>query len=175
MHPSDKAPHGWTRHIHPEGALYFFNKDQVRLTNSQETPSFQRFPGQRVVTEAYVIDDVILQKVEGFMALVFQYMAGHDISLTPDVHLALDLKHDQTCGYYFVDHGNRTLFWLDEYNIFECLAEVKVEYTSSHISKKGFRYICRRVVLMLALGHEIQSQYWWVPHLNDQLFSLWLM
>ena len=39
------------------------------------------------------------------------------------------------CGYYFVNHLEQRLFWLDEFNGMDFLHEVKVKYSSSLIGE----------------------------------------
>ena len=59
--------------------------------------------------------------------------------------LVLEFRQSGRCGYYFVDHSTRCLFWLEEFNAMVFLDEVRVEFTPPLI------------------GHEMKSLYWCVP------------
>jgi hypothetical protein len=57
--------------------------------------------------------------------------------LPSDVDLVLDLTFgedgEKMCGYYFADHQNRSLFWLEEFDASTLLAEVKGVASLAHI------------------------------------------
>jgi len=57
---------------------------------------------------------------------------------TNDVDLVLEVVNAEDgwwCGYYFVEHSTRLLFWLESYVISEFLKEVKGDLSPSHIGE----------------------------------------
>ena len=55
----------------------------------------------------------------------------------------LEFRNTGRCGYYFVNHAEQRLFWLDEYDGMDFLFEVKVEYTPSLVGKLFFYSVAR--------------------------------
>jgi hypothetical protein len=63
-----------------------------------------------------------------------------NIELAPDVELVLEIvpwKEDLLCGYYFVEHSSRCLFWLEEFDAEEICEEIKVVVSLSHLRESG--------------------------------------
>ncbi|KAL4258997.1 hypothetical protein AB1N83_007696 [Pleurotus pulmonarius] len=90
--------------------------------------------------------------------------ASNGIDLDPSTELVLDLEetgeHKGRCGYYLVDHRNRSVFWLDEFEKADLpdWNEVPGVTTNAHIR------------------HELAAQYWFhcelFPHtriINQEL------
>lgn len=69
---------------------------------------------------------------------IFDFIRSQNMELAPDVDLVLDLtkndKGDTCCGYYFADHGERCLFWLDKFDATPLCDEVKGIAELSHLS-----------------------------------------
>lgn len=59
--------------------------------------------------------------------------------------LVLEFRQSGRCGYYFVDHSARCLFWLEEFDAMALLDQVRVEFTPPLV------------------GQEMKSLYWCVP------------
>ncbi|KAF9444237.1 hypothetical protein P691DRAFT_786995 [Macrolepiota fuliginosa MF-IS2] len=131
-------PPGWEPIIHPEGQLYFWHEKK------------------RVITEAYLYDpDVLkeivrhLSKIESFMERMnlHNILGHHDLVL--DLSPIVSERGGYVCGYYFVNHEERSIFWLQAYPA-SALVVWMPEY--GHKSK-------------LHLKHEIEAQYWFHCHL----------
>ncbi|KAG6888385.1 hypothetical protein C0992_008640 [Termitomyces sp. T32_za158] len=88
-------PQKWSAHIHPEGQPYFYKNATIR-----------------VVTEAYVCDGSIMEKVEHWIQVVENLVQQKQTVLPDDVELFIQIE-DNDCFYYFIDHRSRTEFWLD--------------------------------------------------------------
>lgn len=77
--------------------------------------------------------------VNTFIEQIEDMEREHNFEMDQTVELVLELHRsvendEMECGYYFVDHRTRCLFWLHEYDISEILEEVKGASSPSHIS-----------------------------------------
>lgn len=106
----------WTRLVHPEGALYW--RSTCELHGKEMS----------VYTEAYLYDERIRKEVEHIRQMILS-MVGPEINREHDEwELVLDLEQGdivdpnrRRCGYYFVDHPNRTLFWVHKFDAWQLL------------------------------------------------------
>ena len=108
-------PSEWSDLVHPEGKIYF-----------------HRSSGLRVVTESYLYDPVTAEKISAWVIEIEERASKKGTMFTNHTELFLQLDGND-CNYYFVDHGVRTLFWLDTYDTSE-LGLLPV-VSSSHLSK----------------------------------------
>ena len=108
-------PPQWSDSVHPEGKVYF-----------------HRNSGLRVVTESYLYNPVTAENISAWVIEVEEQASKKGFAFTDHTELFLQLDGND-CNYYFVDHGVRTLFWLDAYDTSE-LGILPV-VSSSHLSK----------------------------------------
>src|SRR6266568_4757574 len=87
----------WSNSVHPEGKAYF-----------------HRNCGLRVVTESYLYNPNIAEAICAWVVEVEEQASKKGFVFTSNTELFLQLDGND-CNYYFVDHGVRTLFWLDAY------------------------------------------------------------
>lgn len=76
----------------------------------------------------------------------------HDIH-TDDIDLVLELVHfpdDTVCGYYFVNHSRRCLFWLEMFDADGICDGIKVIVSRSHLSEHTAEPLSH--ILTLSLG-----------------------
>ncbi|KAJ7485389.1 hypothetical protein FB451DRAFT_1127570 [Mycena latifolia] len=138
----DTPPPGWTTCLHPDGAQYFFNEEN------------------RVFTDANLFDKAALVFINTIMHKVHDFLRAHGVQLATDVDLVLDeyLYSDQTkgCQYYFVNHKDRCVFWMDNANsdMFSVTHELNGITSASHIR------------------HELEAQYWYHCELFPTSFEL---
>ncbi|KDQ27611.1 hypothetical protein PLEOSDRAFT_158511 [Pleurotus ostreatus PC15] len=99
---TDDAPVGWTRYEHPKGPTYFHHESKNILTNTLLGTSAN------------------LDTISRFITSFESFVSDNRIHLDPSSELVFALsesgKSAGRCGYYLVDHQNRTVFWLDEFN-----------------------------------------------------------
>lgn len=94
---------------------------------------------KRILTDAYLYDPQVIFDATNFISQIFDYVRAHNILLTPDVDLILDLTPNEdgntVCGYYFASHTNRCVFWLDRFvaNDFPAWREVGGATSPSHL------------------------------------------
>ncbi|TFK32491.1 hypothetical protein BDQ12DRAFT_616975 [Crucibulum laeve] len=119
----------WKPFIHPEGALYFFDARR------------------RVLTDAYLHDQDALIRIDLYISSIFAYMQKYTIQRVSSAVLVLELRHSGNCGYYFVDHSDQCIFWLDTFDASDMVTDARVTITLEH------------------LDFEMKSQYWYHNHL----------
>ncbi|KAI5120083.1 hypothetical protein M0805_001240 [Coniferiporia weirii] len=93
---------GWTKHIHPEGQLYFRHADSTA----------NEF---KYVTEIYLIDNINRRKAAEL--LPFFENSANNSQISPGAEFFFDFdENDETFTYYGVDHERQCLFWLQEFD-----------------------------------------------------------
>ena len=111
-------------------------------------------------------DIVSREKLETIITEIFSYIKKYKIEIPEDSCLVLEFRNSGRCGYYFVNHVERRLFWLDEFNGMDFLYEVKVKYTSSLVGEFLFITVAMSEFYLLTLksrvGHEMKALYWLV-------------
>ncbi|KAJ3567649.1 hypothetical protein NP233_g6226 [Leucocoprinus birnbaumii] len=103
------APLPWTRYVHPEGIVYYWDCDR------------------RVVTDADVLDPAIHEAVERLISHIEDYIREYNLPYPSKKSVHLYLEHYPTIsafGYYFVCHAKQTLFWLDRKDTFNMVREL---------------------------------------------------
>ncbi|KAG2134839.1 hypothetical protein DEU56DRAFT_738284, partial [Suillus clintonianus] len=117
-------PQGWFTLVHPEGSRYFVH---------QETRTF---------TEMNICDEETCEDIEYYMQCLLDELqrAVEYGSLELDmeqVDLVLEPKtfddDSVVCCYYFANHRDRCLFWLDDFNAEDILSDCKGVENLSHI------------------------------------------
>ncbi|KAF7361073.1 hypothetical protein MSAN_01138200 [Mycena sanguinolenta] len=128
--PKNSPPEGWTTSQHPEGAQYFFHEEK------------------RVFTDANLFDPATVVFINENIRTVNDFVRAHNVDLPPGVDLVLHesifADESKGCLYYFVNHLNRCVFWIDNVGseLFLVTPEVRGMTSPSH---------CR---------HELEAQYW---------------
>ncbi|KAJ6569436.1 hypothetical protein B0H19DRAFT_1257085 [Mycena capillaripes] len=120
---SRDPPLQWSSHRHPEGGLYFEHGEH------------------RVFTDCYLYDDALLGQITcaldelwgrpGVKGLLSTHSSQFDIVLD----LMKETPENKECGYYFVDHSERIIFWADvfEMSTLEIWEFVPGIETASHV------------------------------------------
>ncbi|KAH9478554.1 hypothetical protein JR316_0009010 [Psilocybe cubensis] len=112
---------GWTQCTHPDGAIYFCNRDK------------------RIFTDANIYDTVLYQQMLEDISTIEEFISTHGITLPSNCDLALDVTYNNACQeiqtfYYFVHHPSRSIFFLDNYEAPWC--ELKGINSSSHLREE---------------------------------------
>ena len=70
------------------------------------------------------------------------------------------------CGYYFVDHQSKIIFWLEEFDASHICSDVAAVLSLSHLRQYA-KHKLGTVCLLFPLGYQLESQYWsdiyWPP------------
>lgn len=89
-----------------------------------------------ILTDIYLYNKKSYKTLDDYISKIFQYVQKYEVEMpSKDVCLVLELRESGRCGYYFVDHKNRCLFWLEEYDLIDSLASVRVKYTPSLVGE----------------------------------------
>lgn len=88
------------------------------------------------------------------------YMADYNVPRGGKTVLVLDIMNNGMIGYYFVDHENQSIFWLDPFDFLE-LRELRLEFTPSHVGE--FPTVVTSTPSFLSIsGLQMLAQYWYV-------------
>lgn len=121
---NDELVPGWKMIVHPTGPVYFFHSEKVIYFYSNTPNRISFICLQKIFTDAWILDTANLTDImyvydilSARLAILGGKSGIHNIS---DFELVLDLTQhdngDNKCGYYYVDHVSRSLFWLDEFD-----------------------------------------------------------
>ncbi|KIM71656.1 hypothetical protein PILCRDRAFT_93766 [Piloderma croceum F 1598] len=112
-----------------------------------ECPDSELF--ERIYTDANLYDGeellIITESANQLLTDLENKALDENVTLPNEVELVLEIHTQGTekiCGYYFVEHSSRCLFWLEEFDAEKICDEIKVVVSMSH------------------LRYEIESQYW---------------
>lgn len=95
-----------------------------------------------ILTDVYVYDPQFRTRLEDYITKIFEYIKKYQILMpSNDVYLVLEFRQSGRCGYYFVDHETKCLFWLEKYDAMEFLSQVRVRYTPSLVGQWFYRLI----------------------------------
>ncbi|KAF5371591.1 hypothetical protein D9758_003516 [Tetrapyrgos nigripes] len=142
-------PVGWKQCLHTEGARYFCYEEK------------------KIYTDANILDERTRRHAMTLIQQFTDYCNEYQVQLSSSTNIVFDLfdqyikgktpENDYfKCRYYLVDHENRSVFWLDEFEAteFETWQSVKGVTELSH------------------LRHEIEAQYWYHCHLFPDCIPL---
>ncbi|KAG2134375.1 hypothetical protein BD769DRAFT_1572285 [Suillus cothurnatus] len=117
---------GWESLTHPEGALIFYHLYK------------------RVFTDADVRNPGTAVRIGKAVEKAYEEARNANIFLDPSVELVLELmeKDSEECGYYFVDHEKRIIFWFQDHKSDLLMCNICGVERESHV-----RY-------------ALESQYW---------------
>jgi hypothetical protein len=89
----------------------------------------------------------------------------HKPLLAIDLVLEIDNDVPDTCQYYFADHENQTIFWLEAFDQDQCesFKDVRDAKNASHIREKfhdNFLIRLAHILMYFFLEHFFKAQYW---------------
>ena len=90
----------WTVVIHPEG-----------------NPYYTKHAGYTIITGSPVTDPAVRAAADNWTRFLQQYAIDRSVAMPPqaETELYIDIDDDlESCRYYFIDHSDRTVFWLDQ-------------------------------------------------------------
>lgn len=96
---------------------------------------------KRIFTDAYLYDKTSLAQITSAVDQLLARPGVYDLLESAQIDLGLDLMEEtpenRGCGYYFVDHSARVVFWLDEFNMSRLKRwnSVRGIQTKSHVSE----------------------------------------
>ncbi|KAG8216241.1 hypothetical protein J3R82DRAFT_8282 [Butyriboletus roseoflavus] len=143
---SPPPPHGWRRHVHPEGNVFFYHEELRIFT---ESDVFER--GKEILSRATTLIQQAIQIGK----------QTDDIVIVDDLtEIVLNVDDSQRWHYYFVDHRNRLLFWVHSVKLREVMdTDVQGISEYSHI-----RYLVETQYWYIMYDIESRSHCEYYPH-----------
>ena len=137
-----KTPGSWKRIVHPEGARYFFNPDKVRAW------SFSSLARSSLVSLQQVFTDIDLTQ-QNLVEIdqCINFLREKENRVVPGLpcqetrtQLVIQLDDDASSRqwlYYFVNHGPRVVFWVNDFETTKLSAfgDLQGVTAVSHISE----------------------------------------
>ena len=128
-----QLPEGWRRHVHPEGVVLFYHEGLVRFFSCAYTPVANH--SQRIFTESNINDRRKEQDILCCAAkLIQQAIETHGVTLDELTEIVLNVDDSRHWHYYFVDHTNRLLFWVQSVDVNKLSIDLQGITEYSHIS-----------------------------------------
>jgi hypothetical protein len=97
---------------------------------------------QRIYTDANLYDGeellIITESANQLLTDLNNKALAENVTLPNEIELVLEIRTqdtDKICGYYFVEHSSRCLFWLEEFDAEGICDEIKVVVSMSHLRK----------------------------------------
>ncbi|KAH7885504.1 hypothetical protein F5I97DRAFT_1928878 [Phlebopus sp. FC_14] len=154
--PEDNAPDGWVKINHPDTGVYYFHEEKSLCTTSNVLISRVR--------------DVILEAAHALRsgpALRDLLEDQEEVGLV----LNAEVEDGRACSYYFVSHGDRRVFWLEDVDV-PCIEAQYWKHcewfpTTLVITKDITGDL--KEVLIQASGDRITSKFSTSPYSKDDL------
>ena len=148
----------WERRVHPEGGLYFCDREKVCPFINLISRRYASF-AQRVLTDTYMHEELPRNTINDFVDKIEQFIAKNGLAppvLPENRTLVLEIRQTGRCGYYFVDHSNQCLFWLEPYNAFDMIDNFKIEMTLPLFGASS--YLPGIIISCLALASRMEDE-----------------
>ena len=136
------TPGVWKRIVHPEGARYFFNPHKVRASAFGSLVRSSLVTLQQVFTDMDLTqqNSVEIDECIDFLREKENGMVPGSLFQETRTQLVIQLNEedsDEKWLYYFVNHGTRVVFWVDEFKTEDLSAfdDLKGVTATSHISE----------------------------------------
>ena len=97
--------------------------------------------------------------INDFVDKIEQFIAKNGLAppvLPENRTLVLEIRQTGRCGYYFVDHSNQCLFWLEPYNAFDMIDNFKIEMTPPLFGASS--YLPGIIISCLALASRMEDE-----------------
>ncbi|KII87570.1 hypothetical protein PLICRDRAFT_124960 [Plicaturopsis crispa FD-325 SS-3] len=120
-------PPGWTEYIHPEGSPYFFNSEK------------------KIITDNWIYDVGTYDDIKYSAEKIHAVARENGLTIPVDARLVLEIFPSEVstvCGYYYVNHSHRCLFWVEDFKVDYLLRAVHAPVEPCHFN------------------HVMEAQYW---------------
>lgn len=126
---------------------------------------------QKLITESWIQDEEIYGCLTNSLLLI-DFVRSQLVEFPQDFELVLDVERiDDSepywCGYYYVAHSARSIFWLEKNNVSEYFIEGGA--TGARLSEFGYYHYCS----ITTLTRWIQNPSWNIN--TGELLSLKLL
>ena len=105
-------------------------------------------------------DIVSREKLENKINEIFSYISKYKIEIPEESCLVLEFRQTMggRYGYYFVNHVEQRLFWLDEFNGMDFLFEIKVKYSPTHIGESFITVLCMNYFINIEESNRSRNE-----------------
>jgi hypothetical protein len=129
----------WIPATHPDGALYFYDEERVRVPMIVGIPSHADAPLKRLFTDTDMHNSIMRDEIEEFYNHLQRVIHIDQLSVPSNDHdLVLDIMPTVdgriSWSYYYVCHETRCLFWLETYDAGHMVSEVFGVKSPAHVS-----------------------------------------
>jgi len=92
---------------------------------------------------------IITESANQLLTDLTNKVLDESVTLPNEIELVLEIHTQGTekiCGYYFVEHSSRCLFWLEQFDAEGICDEIKVVVSMSHLRKSvSHRTMCHAI------------------------------
>ena len=129
----------WIPATHPDGALYFYDQERVRVSVTSEYPATTNTPLKRLFTDTDMHDPTNKDEIEDFYRHLERVRRANELSFpSKNYDLVLDIvptaEGQIEWRYYYACHETRCLFWLETYDASYMNSEVRGVKSPAHVS-----------------------------------------
>jgi hypothetical protein len=128
----------WKPATHPDGGLYFYDEERVRLSVSWSFPVMADAPLKRLFTDTDMHNETMRDEIENFYNYLQQFILYDELIIpSKNYDLVLDIMVRDggiLWSYYYACHDARCLFWLETYDASYMISELFGVKSPAHVS-----------------------------------------
>ena len=129
----------WVPATHPDGGLYFYDGERVRVSVIMRTYIQINTPLKRLFTDTDMHNTTMREEIEHFYDFLQRLLQNDDLSIpSKNYDLVLDIMvtDDEriSWSYYYACHEARCLFWLETYDASYMISELFGVKSPAHVS-----------------------------------------
>jgi hypothetical protein len=119
----------WVPTTHPDGGLYFYDEERVRVPVVMRAYGRANTPLKRLFTDTDMHNTVMREEIEQFYNFLQRLLQIDDLSIpSRNYDLVLDVmvtdNEQISWSYYYACHDARCLFWLETYDASYMISEL---------------------------------------------------
>ena len=123
---------------HPDGALYFYDEERVRVSLIAKYPVIAYSPLKRLFTDTDMHDKTMKDEIEHFYDYLRRLIDNDQLYIpSKNYDLVLDIMPIKDgrilWSYYYACHEERCLFWLETYDASFMISELFGVKSPAHV------------------------------------------
>ena len=135
----------WVPATHPDGGLYYYDEERVRVSVIMRTYSRTNTPLKGLFTDTDMHNTIMREEIEHFYDFLQQLLQNDNLLIpSKNYDLVLDIMvtgDDQiSWSYYYACHEARCLFWLETYDASYMISELFGVKSPAHVSTLHFSH-----------------------------------
>jgi hypothetical protein len=129
----------WVPATHPDGGLYFYDEERVRVSVIMGTSGMTNTRLKRLFTDTDMHNTTMKEEIEHFYDFLQRLLQNEDLFLpSKNYDLVLDIMVTDddriSWSYYYACHDARCLFWLETYDASYMISELFGVKSPAHVS-----------------------------------------